>query len=526
MRTGVTRPTARPLAFRLKSAGLLTASLLFWGCASDTGPVVTDASPMFGEKTFNEGFEFISSHYYRAVDFRQLALAGLGGLSKVDPGVAVEAAGSNLVLKAGGTSAGTIRMPRTDDAQGWAAATGAAIAQLRTASAPLKDAEAEDIYKAVFDGMMRQLDPNSRYTTATRGAAERAERNGYGGIGVTLDDEGGRFRVGGLIENGPAARAGVRTGEMIAAIDGESTKGLPTATVRDRLRGRPGSIVLLTLDSDGKVRQVQVQREQIIPPTTAMRVEDGIAIISISRFNAGTESEVRNRVAAARRQAGDRLRGYVLDLRGNPGGYLDQAVHVADAFVTGGDLLFTRGRHPKSGSHWTAKQDDIGEGLPMVVLVDKGSASAAEILAAALQDRGRAVVVGSVSYGKGSVQNIRTLQTGGEIILTWSRIFAPSGYTFHQQGIMPQVCTSRDGVDEASLTAEIREGRYQLPATLASWRRAAPEDATALAQLRETCPWKEHDPALDLRVAKRIILDTPLYQRALALTVPGTVASR
>ena len=270
-----------------------------------------------------------------------------------------------------------------------------------------------------------------------------------------------------------------------------------------------------------------VRRERVIPNTVAMSIADDVGILKVDRFNAATATNLREAVQAVRRSVGRGLRGYVLDLRGNPGGLLDQAVAVADLFIARGKIITTEGRHPDSRQRFEASPDDIADGLPLVVLVDGRSASSAEVVAAALQDSGRAVVVGASSYGKGSVQTVTRLPNDGELFLTWSRIYTPAGYTLHRQGVQPTLCTSRPGQeDPAALLTDLRDGRVRPAAQFAGWRARAADDEEALNQLREACPWKEHEPELDLKVALRLLAEPALYQRASSLASTSTVAER
>jgi carboxyl-terminal processing protease len=209
------------------------------------------------------------------------------------------------------------------------------------------------------------------------------------------------------------------------------------------------------------------------------------------------------------------LRGLVLDLRGNPGGLLDQSVAVADLFVTRGPLVSTRGRHPASRQYYNATPDDIADGLPIVVLVNGGSASAAEIVAAALQDAGRAIVVGSTSYGKGTVQSVLPLPNEGELTLTWAKFYAPAGYTLHEHGVVPTVCTSALGENETNPVAAIRKAALHSESAPIVRKARIALDEDGWRELRQTCPAQTNDNKLDIEVAKRLLADPTLYARTL-----------
>jgi carboxyl-terminal processing protease len=208
----------------------------------------------------------------------------------------------------------------------------------------------------------------------------------------------------------------------------------------------------------------------------------------------------------------------VLDLRNNPGGLLDQGISVADMFLPGGRILTTKGRHPESIQHFDATGDDMTGGVPMAVLINGGSASASEIVAAALQDLGRAVVVGSGSYGKGTVQTILPLPNQGELTLTWARFYAPSGYAIHRLGVLPTVCTASKEIDPQHELDDLRAGRFDPVKAIAARRGAGALSETAQLALAATCPHEVRsasEPDLDLSVALRMLRDPDLMQRSI-----------
>ncbi|WP_247880977.1 S41 family peptidase [Skermanella sp. TT6] len=502
-------------------SGALMGILLLTGCTAEpTSLAAQPPPPQIGEQVFAVGYGRIAEIYLNPVDMGQLTTDGLRGLSKMDSAIAVDRSPSTVRVTSNGHPVGEFTAPPANDAGGWAAVTAQAIERVRLSSTPLRQASPEDIYQTVFDAIMADLDSYSRYTSAQRAGNERAQREGYGGVGVGVEAKDGRFVISEVVGHAPAARAGLKSGEAIVAIDGDLTGYMSLQDVRDRLRGPSGTLVLVTVEAaaGGQSRRVPLRRERVIPNTVAVSIDNGVAVLSIERFNAATSLNVREAIDVARTQMGRKAVGFVLDLRGNPGGLLDQAVAVADLFIPQGRIITTAGRHPDSIQQFDATHDDQTEGLPLVVLMDGRSASASEIVAAALQDSGRAVVVGASSFGKGSVQTVTRLPNDGELFLTWSRIYAPSGYTLHRQGVTPTICTSKDSSDADAVISQLQDGRLGMPGTLASWRSAAPDDETALHQLRDACPWKTHEADLDLRVAKRLLADKALYQRALQLS--------
>ncbi len=249
-------------------------------------------------------------------------------------------------------------------------------------------------------------------------------------------------------------------------------------------------------------------------PTVTVTRESGIAVFHVSGFNQNTTQQLVEDLEAIKREMGPQLRGIVLDLRGDPGGLLDQAVSLADVFLAKGPIVATVGRNPASRQYFEASGDAIAPRIPIVVLVNGGSASASEIVAAALQDAGRAVVVGTASYGKGTVQTVLRLPNDGELTLTWAELVAPAGYSLNGHGVVPTVCTSDLGDDgQAIATALERAGGAAAGAPVTTVLRTSLDD-TGWAELRHSCPPRAGDRSIDLAVAERLLADPVLYSQA------------
>src|SRR5262249_24608805 len=261
--------------------------------------------------------------------------------------------------------------------------------------------------------------------------------------------------------------------------------------------------------SRGQELVVAMRRSRIIPTTVAYERQGSIALIHLTGFNSATTDSLVQAIDRARSEIGRELAGIILDMRSNRGGLLDQAQSVAEVFIGDGVIFATQGRHPdsqriyKSGSRRTAE-------LPIVVLATGNSASAAEIVAAALQDRGRAAIVGTTSYGKGTVQTVIRLPNEGELVLTWSRLVAPSGYTWNELGVMPNVCTAKVA-DLSQLGPASIEGNRSL---LQHWRAERNPSATEVADLRRICPPGEDMPERDVDIARKLLSDPGLYAQA------------
>jgi carboxyl-terminal processing protease len=476
-------------------------------------------------KVFAAGYTTIQDKYIEPVSSRKIAASGLAGLSTIDAAVSVRVTddGVHLTLPDGVTA--DLTAPADDDAQKWATTTAAAISVARTHSKPLAAASSEDLYQAVFKASLAEFDRFSRYLPAKAARSARATRDGYGGIGIMLNFEAGRVTVDTVIPESPAARAGLKTGDMLLRIDRVETASMAESEVVDRLRGRVNSQVNLTLQRTGKDEPLAValNRALIINPTVELEKRGNVAVIKLSGFNQGTTRNLAHALEQARTDMGDRLKGIVLDMRDNPGGLLDQAVGVSDLFLQSGRIVSTKGRHVHSVQVYDATGHSQFN-LPMVVLVNGRSASAAEIVAAALQDDGRAVVVGSNSYGKGTVQNLSPLPNEGELVLTWSVYLAPSGYSLHNLGVLPNVCTSGfRGKPEEALD-QLSPVWARLPMLMAAWRASSPGEGPKLDTMRENCPRSNDVRELEVDVARRLIENPALYRRALQATGSTVVA--
>jgi carboxyl-terminal processing protease len=298
------------------------------------------------------------------------------------------------------------------------------------------------LIKGAIDGMLAALDPHSSYAEAADFTQLRTSTDGnYGGLGLTVSSEDGAVKVIAATEDTPADRAGVKAGDYITHIDGEFLYGFTLDEAVEKMRGKPGSQVKLTVVRPGRDKpfDVAIVRERIELKPVKWEVKDRIGIININGFSAQTGAMTRAALLGVDKATGGQTLGYIVDLRSNPGGLLDQAIEVSDTFLEQGEIVSERGRDPKDIDRFYAKPGDLAKGLPVIVLIDSGSASAAEIVAGALQDHRRAIVMGERSFGKGSVQTV--LQTGPQtaLRLTTARYFTPSGRSVQAGGIDPDI---------------------------------------------------------------------------------------
>jgi carboxyl-terminal processing protease len=309
-----------------------------------------------------------------------------------------------------------------------------------------------------LNGMLTGLDPHSGYMDADQFRDMQVQTNGeFGGLGIEVSEDNGLIKVISPIDDTPAAKAGIKPGDIITALDGKTVLGLSLADAVQRMRGPPNTRIVLTIKRAGidKPVEVPILREIIHIQVVKSRLEpDNIGYIRLSQFTEQADSGIREAVAKMKRQAGGKLNAVVLDLRNDPGGLLDQAVAVASDFIDQGEIVSTRARHPDESQRWDAKGGDIIPGTPMVVLMNNGSASSSEILAGALQDHRRAVLLGERTFGKGSVQTVIPLPGNGAMRLTTARYYTPSGRSIQGLGITPDVKVAETRQPEAHFGPE------------------------------------------------------------------------
>jgi carboxyl-terminal processing protease len=276
----------------------------------------------------------------------------------------------------------------------------------------------------------------------------------FGGLGMTVTGDAGLLKVIAPIDGTPAARAGIKPGDLITSVDGKTIEGLTLQEAVDKLRGPPNTQVRLTIKREGDTSPIllTLTREIIHIEVVKARREGDIGYVRLSVFNDDTDRDLRAALAGFRKSG--KLSGLVIDLRNNPGGLLDQAVAVSDDFLNNGEIVSTRGRLSDDDHAWYAKAGDLGAGLPIVVLINNGSASASEIVAGALQDNHRAVLLGTRSFGKGSVQTLYPLDNEGAIRLTTARYFTPDGRSIQGEGIIPDVVVHESDTPEPSFVPE------------------------------------------------------------------------
>ena len=328
-----------------------------------------------------------------------------------------------------------------------------------------------------LNGMISDLDPHSSYFDPKTFADMQVKTEGsYGGVGLVIAADKGAIKVVSPIDDTPASKAGIKSGDSILAIDGKGLQGLSLDKVQDLLRGPAGSKLTLTLMRQGEQKSFEVSLERAAIQVEAVKShrEGDVGYIRIPAFNEHTSEGLEAAVRALKKQIGPHLKGYIVDLRDDGGGVLDQAIAVSDDFLNGGEVVSTRGRRPEDTERYDAKPGDITDGKPIIVLINGGTASASEIVAGALQDHKRATILGTTSFGKGSVQTIIPLNGGedGALHLTTARYYTPSGRSIQATGIVPDIAVAQ-GDEQTDTPKILQPSESDLPHHLQAEQTAA-----------------------------------------------------
>ncbi len=409
----------------------------------------------------------------------------------------------------------------------------------------------EQLIEAALNGMLTSLDPHSGYLNAKSFRDMQVQTKGeFGGLGIEVTMENGWIKVISPIDDTPAAKAGLRPGDFITHLDGEPVQGMSLNDAVDRMRGPVNTDIRVTVRREGHAPfDVTLTRAVIKIQTVKSKLIDNVGYVRITQFVESTDSNLRKAIERLKKESNGNLQGLVLDLRNNPGGLLDQAVAVGGDFIEKGEIVSTRSRHPEDTQRFNAHGTDLTEGLPMVVLINDGSASASEIVAGALQDHRRAILLGTRSFGKGSVQTIIPLPGHGAMRLTTARYYTPSGRSIQAVGIQPDIVVPPAKIEamnipsdhlrsEASLRGALRNDT--LPATpkkpeeeekatpapapgssaapTAPGAAAAPASPPATSTATTTDQMKMGDPSTDYQLARALDLlhGLSLYKGAAA----------
>lgn len=490
-------------------------------CAGSQHAGVSSPDDPKTRELISQTIELVATRYIDPISREQILVNTLDGLSSIDNNIRVDITPSDLVLQYDDRVVDTIALPVStgdtvdpDNMQVWSEITLDGLTSYRLHSARLRNSATEDIESALISGAIRNLDRYSRYEGPARAENARNRRDGYIGIGVRVVGGTGYPVVKLVHPESPAARAGLNAGDQIIAINGMDMYGKPSRYTADLLHGEEGSTVHMEINAAGStsITPLEILRERVIDRTVHAEIQDNILVARVSSFNSATASALGDSIMKAKLGTGG-LQGVILDLRGNRGGLLQQGVAVADLFLADGPIGETISRVVAARHVFTAETGDLTEGAPLVVLIDGRTASSAELVAAALQDRHRAVLIGSTSFGKGSVQAINDLPNRGTLTFTWSRINAPSGYTFDRIGLFPAICT-RSEADTTAIhqVAQALSQRDKTASVMMRWRRLDYQDEKSRRELRNVCPASSHGETFDVDVALELLKNRHEYK--------------
>jgi carboxyl-terminal processing protease len=329
----------------------------------------------------------------------------------------------------------------------------------RIKSSYVEPVEDKTLIENAIRGMLSGLDPHSTYLDLDQFKELREGTTGeFGGLGIEVSMEDGFVKVVAPIDDTPAAKAGIQSGDLIIRLDDTPVKGMTLSDAVDIMRGEPGTKLLLTVIREGEDKPLKIELTRAIIKVESVRkkmLEPGYGYLRISTFQSRTGPDMRQAISELKEESDGKLKGMILDLRNNPGGVLDAAVDVADAFITKGMIVYTEGRIADSDQKFHATPDDLLKGAPLVVLVNGGSASASEIVSGALQDQKRAIIMGSKTFGKGSVQTVMPLTNDTAVKITTARYYTPSGRSIQAEGIVPDI--EINGVR----VAEVEDSEFQ-----------------------------------------------------------------
>lgn len=467
------------------------------------------------------GFGAVADGYVDAIEPSTLALASLNGVGRLDDKVRMVQRANRIAIHYDDRSIAELVAPERDDVSGWAQTTALAVETARRSSSKLAEASESMLFEATFDSMTESLDRYSRYENELEGRVNKASRQGYSGIGAGLvqNTNPDSVAISKVFEGSPAEEAGVREGDIIGSVDGTSTDNLNVEDVANLMRGPVGTLVRVGLYRETLRFDLEIRRAQVIEPTVFYQPVGDVAYLRISYFNIGTTDGLREKIAQAKTEIPGGMKGLILDLRQNRGGNLSQSLEAADLFIEDGhQLLLTNGRTLGSRRSYIAKANNDVSEVPMVVLIDGGSASASEIVASALQDSNRALVVGTRSFGKGTIQNIVELPNQSFLIFTSARMHAPSGYTLSHFGVFPSICTQDSYGTDDGTTTDLHLDQIASNEALGLRRRADQLSKFDKSKLETYCTG-DHPPSSDdsdVRIASRLLHSAELYRQAAA----------
>jgi carboxyl-terminal processing protease len=492
---------------------LVCAAVLASACPATASP---GFDTRLTSRVFSAALTFTTPRLLDAATPAELTLWGLHGITTLDPALTTELVGNQVRLSAPDRILFIRPAPPADDAKAWGDLAAEVNAAAFDASATLRHAGNQVMVQTFFDDMFAHSDPYSRYVPPAPAEVERDKLSVDAGAGLGLVRQHGGVVVSDVVPGGPGAAAGVRVGDRILTVDSERVRGANVAQARGLLTGPDGTeLAVRVRGMDGQERRLNLILAFVPPETVFSARDNGLLVLRITAFDGNTAERLSQALEAgvANKPAPAAL---VIDLRGNRGGLLRQAVTSVALLAEQGIIASTTGRDPQATHDWRIDDGgDLTHGMRQIVLVDGRTASAAEIMAAALADLGRAVVVGSTTLGKGLVQTIIRLPDGGELFVTWSRVLAPKSWPIQTLGVMPQICTSRGDAETRAELEDLANGKWDIEEAVAKTRQArAPLPAATALDLRAACPAAEGNDD-DMVVAQFLATHPKAYAAAL-----------
>lgn len=533
------------------------------GASGQAAPSISAAAPILQptlsvsltREVLVAALGFLEPRTLEAHSARDFCLWGLDGLTAIDPtlsitetrpevsGPAPAPGGAMAAEKTSGDAsvqAPTILnvlqgqtvvfsriMPAADSNGAWADLVTAAMQAAWQHSATLREAGSDALLQGFFDELFNHLDPYSRYLGPSPASSDRTRRTGNTGtVGLSLGQSGRMLVITAVNANGPAWEAGVDTGERLVSVNGRPTRGQDVTTVQGWLEGDEHTAVTLGIAAKGhRTTTLKLERAQVPPETVFASTDGPFTVLRVTSFSTQTAEEISQYIdqvvdeptpdTPVPSASKNKTAGIILDLRGDRGGVLQQAVTTAALLLDHGVAVTTHGRNPLANHIWAVQGGDMTNGTPVVILVDGRTASAAEILASALADHRRAVVIGSETLGKGLVQVIGQMPNGGELFVTWSRNQAPLGWPIQGLGVMPQVCTSLGAESLQAQLSALKQGNT-LQGEAVQMARAAryPVPVTKILDIRKHCPAAIGSDA-DMDAARSLLSSPAAYKAAL-----------
>jgi carboxyl-terminal processing protease len=503
------------------------AALIFFVCfmlpnGIWTPPAVAAAATFdaaAAASVWGAALSYIAPRSLQPLTIPQMTIWGLNGLAALDPDMSTTLQDGQIRLYGPDQMILAIPAPAPDDAKGWGEAAAQVASAAYAASPALRQAGTQGVISSFFDELFNHFDPYSRYEPPLQAAQDQLMITGLAGTGLTFESAGGKIVIASVAADSSAENAGLTPGTVVLQVDGHPAYPAAISNLNDEMSGIFGTTTVLRLldpSAPGTPQDVTLTRGFIPPQTvfTEPAPAPGVVALKISGFNKGTGDQFSSALADAM-AANPPPTGLVIDLRGNRGGILRQAVLVADSLMPTGPIAQAAGRDLDADQYFTAEGSDLTNGIKIVLLVDGQTASAAEILSAALADNRRAVVVGSETLGKGLVQTVTSLPDGGELFITWSRVLAPRGWPLQTLGVMPQVCTSLGEAALQSELAALRQGQNLMAPALAQARAIrAPAVVDDILTVRNQCP-ADIGSDEDFNAAVFLLTNPVAYQAAL-----------